>query len=31
MGVVVVDDEWWEANTKVSNLAMSFMFLCLCI
>jgi hypothetical protein len=29
-GLVVVDDEWWETNTKVSNLAISFMFLCLC-
>jgi hypothetical protein len=28
-GLVVVDDEWWEANTKVSNFDMSFMFLCL--
>jgi hypothetical protein len=24
--LVVADDEWWETNTKVNNLAISFMF-----
>jgi hypothetical protein len=28
-GLVVADNEWWEANIKVTNFAMSFMFLCL--